>query len=911
MAKPKTPRRNPNSKQRFELLFQQTSMVIIDWTLDFEVVDWNPAAERVFGYTRAEAIGQNGIDLLVPDSDKPKVHQVWESLVQQKGVVHSINQNCTKSGRIITCEWNNTPLIDKDGTVIGLTSIGIDITERVEAERALRETEERHRLTLEASPDPIVIYDIQGNAQYINPAFEKTFGWKAEELLGKRIDFVPPDQQAATNQAIQQLLNESVITAADTRRLTKDGRLLDLQISASLFRDRTGKPAGLIAILRNVTEHKRAQEALRWSEEKYRTILENIKEGYYEADLTGTYQDFNDAMCEIVGYSRDELKGMNNRACMDEENGRRVFQLANQVYRTGTPAIAHDTEVITGMGERKFVEIGISLMRNEAGEPIGFRGLARDITPRKLAEEELERAKNDAETANRAKSAFLANMSHELRTPLNAIIGYSEMLQEDADVEGYGGIVPDLKKIQSAGSHLLDLINNILDFSKIEAGRMELYFEGFDVARLLEDVEATIKPLMSKNDNHLRIECPPEVGRMTADIVKVRQTLFNLLSNAAKFSNNGTVTLTASRRRMDNTDWISFRVSDTGIGMTEDQVEQLFHEFSQADNSTTRRYGGTGLGLAISRRFCQMMGGDILVDSQYGKGTTFTVHLPADVPGRKAEQQVQEKLQTAEIAALAGDSLVLVIDDEPTVRELISRYLTKAGFHVEMASNGPEGLRLAKELRPNAITLDVLMPGMDGWAVLSALKADPELADTPVIMLTMTDNRNLGFALGATDYLSKPIDRNRLITLLEKLSRRADVEIQGNILVVEDHDPTREMVRRTLEKAGWKVAEAANGRIALQALADYHPDLILLDLTMPEMNGFQFITEMRKNPVWQSIPVVVITAKTLTAAERQHLNGYVERVLQKGAYSRESLLREVRDLVVTYVRHQKRLSGAG
>lgn len=217
---------------------------------------------------------------------------------------------------------------------------------------------------------------------------------------------------------------------------------------------------------------------------------------------------------------------------------------------------------------------------------------------------------------------------------------------------------------------------------------------------------------------------------------------------------------------------------------------------------------------------------------------------------------------------------------------------------------------MAKELRPNAITLDVLMPGMDGWAVLSALKADPDLADTPVIMLTMTDNRNLGFALGATDYLSKPIDRNRLIVLLEKLSRRADGEIQGNILVVEDHDPTREMVRRTLEKAGWKVAEAANGKIALQVLADYHPDLILLDLTMPEMNGFQFITEMRKNPVWQSIPVVVITAKTLTAAERQHLNGYVERVLQKGAYNRESLLREVRDLVVTYVRHQKRLNGA-
>ncbi len=912
MAKPKTPRRpTTNSKQRFALLFQQTSMVIIDWTLNFEVVDWNPAAERVFGYTRAEAIGQNGIDLLVPDSDKSQVHQVWESLVREKDVVHSINQNRTKTGRIITCEWHNTPLIDKDGTVIGLTSMGIDITERVETERALRESEEHHRLTLDSSPDPIVIYDIKGNAQYINPAFEKTFGWKAEELLGKRIDFVPPDQMAQTADAIQQLMNEDVIKAADTRRLTKDGRLLNLQVSASLYRDGLGQPAGLVVILRDVTEHKRAQEALQRSEEKYRTILESIKEGYYEADLTGTYQDFNDAMCEIVGFSRDQLKGLNNRSCMDEENSRRVFQIANQVYRTGTPAIAYDTEVITGTGERKFVEIGISLMRSDTGEPIGFRGLARDITPRKLAEEELERAKNEAEAANRAKSAFLANMSHELRTPLNAIIGYSEMLQEDADIDGYTAIVPDLKKIQSAGSHLLDLINNILDFSKIEAGRMEMYFEGFDVGHLLADVEATIRPLMNKNNNHLQLECPPDIGRMTADIVKVRQTLFNLLSNAAKFSTDGTVMLSAARRRMDNQEWITFRITDTGIGMTEEQVEHLFREFTQADNSTTRKYGGTGLGLAISRRFCQMMGGDILVESEYGKGTTFSVHLPADVPGRKAEQEVREKLQTTEIAALAGDTLVLVIDDEPTVRELIARYLTKAGFHVEVATNGAEGLRLAKELRPNAITLDVLMPGMDGWAVLSALKADPELADTPVIMLTMTDNRNLGFALGATDYLSKPIDRNRLVTLLEKLNRhKADGEFQGNILVVEDHDATREMVRRTLEKVGWKVAEAGNGKIALQIMADYHPDLILLDLTMPEMNGFQFITEMRKNPGWQSIPVVVITAKTLTVAERQHLNGYVERVLQKGAYSRDALLREVRDLVVTYVRHQKGLNGA-
>jgi CheY-like chemotaxis protein len=496
-------------------------------------------------------------------------------------------------------------------------------------------------------------------------------------------------------------------------------------------------------------------------------------------------------------------------------------------------------------------------------------------------------------------------MSHELRTPLNAIIGYSEMLIEDADEMGYSSIVPDVKKIQAAGSHLLDLINNILDLSKIEAGKMDLFYEAFDIPDMVEGVLATVKPLITKNNNALEVEYAPDANRMVADLVKVRQTLLNLLSNAAKFTENGTVQLKIMRGRFDNTDWITFRVTDTGIGMSPEQIEHLFREFTQADNSTTRKYGGTGLGLAISRRFCQMMNGDILVESEVGKGTTFIVHLPADVPERQAQQQAREKLETTEIQALAGESTILVIDDEPSVRELVARYLTKAGFHVHTASSGAEGLRLAEQIRPNAITLDVLMPEMDGWAVLSALKAHPTLADTPVIMLTITDNRSMGFSLGATDYLTKPIDRARLVELLHKYTLAGPAS--GSILVVEDHDDTRQMVRRALEKEGWKVAEASDGRVGLAKLKESQPDLILLDLMMPGMDGFQFMTEMRKNIAWQRIPVIVVTAKSLTAADRQHLNGYVERILQKGAYNREALLREVRDLVVSYVRHQRSL----
>jgi CheY-like chemotaxis protein len=387
---------------------------------------------------------------------------------------------------------------------------------------------------------------------------------------------------------------------------------------------------------------------------------------------------------------------------------------------------------------------------------------------------------------------------------------------------------------------------------------------------------------------------------MLADLTKVRQTLFNLLSNAAKFTQNGKVTLDVSRSEHDRLEWLVFRVSDTGIGMTEEQLSHLFREFVQADSSTTRKYGGTGLGLAISRRFCQMMGGDITVESEYGKGTSFTVTLPVNVPDAKARHTSHESLETSEIRALANSALVLVIDDDASARDLISRYLTKSGFRVELAADGREGLLKAKALRPKAITLDVLMPGMDGWAVLSALKADPELAETPVIMLTMTDNKSMGFSLGATDYLTKPVDRRRLLDLLEKTAHGPGAPL----LLVEDEPNTREMMRRTLEREGWRVVEASDGRAALEQLQAERPGLIVLDLMMPQMDGFEFLSEMRKNGDWQNIPVVVVTAKTLTDDEHERLNGKVERVLQKAAYERDALLREVRDLVFSYVRGQ-------
>ena len=506
-----------------------------------------------------------------------------------------------------------------------------------------------------------------------------------------------------------------------------------------------------------------------------------------------------------------------------------------------------------------------------------------------MATIKFKKEKEAAEAASQIKSSFLANMSHELRTPLNAIIGYSEMVLEEAEDSGQTAVVPDMNKILSAGKQLLGLINSILDLSKIEAGKMELYLETFSVPALVEEVTQVIRPMVEKAGNTMSVKLDPLVQSMRADQTKLRQSLYNLLSNASKFTSGGAIGLEV---RMLGEESILFAVSDTGIGMTPEQSARLFEPFTQGDASTSRKYGGTGLGLVISRRFANMMGGDIVVESTEGKGSTFTLTLPRTVD---AEPKKSGDVPPSPVTERETAGTVLVIDDEPAAYEILSRTLAKHGFRVEAAMSGEEGLRLARKLRPQIITLDVMMPGMDGWAVLAQLKSDPELAAIPVIMLTISDNRNLGYSLGAADYLTKPIDRERLAAVL--LRYRKDPG--SSVLIVEDDAESREMVRRLLQGDGWSVAEADNGKTALEQLAKHRPAIVLLDLMMPEMDGFEFIVEMQRHEEWKSIPVIVITARDLNAEDRARLNGHVTRVLQKGLYTRDELLDQISGLVAS------------
>jgi signal transduction histidine kinase/CheY-like chemotaxis protein len=530
------------------------------------------------------------------------------------------------------------------------------------------------------------------------------------------------------------------------------------------------------------------------------------------------------------------------------------------------------------------------------------------VVERKRADIALRRAKEEAEEASRAKSRFLASMSHELRTPLNAVIGITEMLREDALDLGQDDFVEPLDRIHRAGNHLLHLINEILDLSKIEAGRLELHLEEVDVAALIQDIATTAEALAAKNHNRLGVRCLDDLGSMQTEPMRIRQIILNLLSNACKFTENGAVTLTVTRDRADGGDWFTFTVTDTGIGMTTVQMAKVFEEFSQADSSTTRRYGGTGLGLAITRRLCHLLGGDITVDSTPGAGSTFTVRLPAEAPQSAAAAPcapLEATVPTARVGRAAGK--ILVIDDEQTVRDLMRRFLARDGFDVVTAKDGAEGLALARSLRPALITLDVLMPGLDGWSVLQALKADPELAEVPVVMLTIVDEKNKGYALGASDYVTKPIDRERLRVLL---GRFCDQGAGRRALIVEDDDDTRRWLQGALKREGWEVREAADGREALECLARAPVDVILLDLMMPEMDGFEFLAERRKHKALAKIPVIVVTAADLSEDDRCRLNGGVLHVLQKSAQTRDQLLGELRELVMECLPGEIRLESA-
>ncbi len=837
------------------------------------------------------------------------------------------------------------------------------------AEARVRDQEAQTRSIVDGALDAVVTMDSEGKITWWNPQATAMFGWKREEAVGRKVSelIIPLPHREAHEAGIWRFLKEGELGILGKRieitALHRDGREVPIELTVSHCK--TGDAWMFSGFMRDISERKRAERELA-HQSKLVKLLQLVAVSANEArNVDAALQVCIDRICENTGWAIGHAYRRSEEN-PDEMLPTRIWHLEDAARYAELRALTERTPFLRGEGlpgrvletkswqwiqevtmdpnqerARLLFALGIRgglafpiMVGSEVVAALEFftrepvepdEGLTKAmlhigtqigrVYERTRSEAELRVARDAAEAANRAKSQFLATMSHELRTPLNAIIGYSEMLSEEASDLGQASFINDLGRINAAGKHLLSLINNVLDLSKIEAGKMELFLETFDAAKLARDVVNTIQPLVQKNHNRLEMTCPDDIGKMHADQTRLRQCLFNLLSNSSKFTSNGLLRLCVERFDRNGAEWIRMAVQDTGIGMTPDQAKRLFQAFSQADASTTKKYGGTGLGLVISRKFCQMMGGEISVASEYGKGSTFTLEVPRLVPDPKADAApmaaVAEAVLAATPSAERGDP-ILVIDDDPTVHDLMRRILTKEGYQVITASSGEEGLKLAMQVRPVAITLDVVMPVMDGWAVLARLKAVPELASIPVIMVTMLDNQEMGITLGATDYLAKPIDRERLLQVLEKYRT---VGSPDEVLVVEDDVPTRDIMRKLLEKEGIRVTTAENGRVALERVRERRPGLILLDLMMPEMDGFEFLRRMRADPLCRALPVIVVTAKDLTANERVFLEGRVRGILLKDANGIESLQTEIAERVrsatrVTHVSAGPRPAGS-
>ncbi|ASY65310.1 hypothetical protein SJ05684_b43280 (plasmid) [Sinorhizobium sojae CCBAU 05684] len=735
----------------------------------------------------------------------------------------------------------------------------------------------------------------------------RTHSGSVDQDLNELVEQVKAEAETARNEVVQQAQRTATAAAILVGLLVVIGSVLTLLVLRSIVGplrrlnrvigeltdgrydveipqeggDDFGAMARTLSLFRqSAIEKKKLEEE---AERQRRTIaaaLEAISDGFVLYDPDDRILVANSKYCEIFpSHAPNTLRGRSFRDVLEEDvasghldlEGKSPAEwIENRLRLHRDPAGFVD--------EKRFGDKWVRITKRKIPDG-GTVAVYTDITELKLRQTELERAKSNAESASEAKSRFLASMSHELRTPLNAIIGYSEMLIEEAQDHGEDDFVPDLEKIASAGRHLLSLINDILDLSKIEANRMEVFLETFDIAALLSDVSATVAPLMAKNENEFVQDFGADLGEMHSDQTKLRQNLFNLLSNAAKFTRAGRVTLSVRRERRGEADWLVFKVSDTGIGMTAEQQERLFNPFTQADASTTRNYGGTGLGLSITRSFSRMIGGIVTVESEVGKGSVFTMEAPAEC-GQQTDGQ-----QSAEAPLIPPGRTALIIDDEPAARSLIAKALAEAGLTSIEAASGAEGIEAARKHRPAAIILDIIMPHQDGWAVLRTLKSDPELCTIPVILATILADRELGLSLGAVEYLTKPIDTEKLIRTIEACGG-------GNrdVLIIDDDRASRDFLRRILVKRSWTVREAGDGVRGLELMRRLLPRLVLLDLLMPEMDGFQTLSEMQRIPELQNIPVVVVTSKDLSKKELRWLRDRAVAVVNKGANSRSQLV---------------------
>ena len=626
------------------------------------------------------------------------------------------------------------------------------------------------------------------------------------------------------------------------------------------------------------------RETNAWLEQErflLRTLMDNVPEHIYFKDRQSRFVRNNRAHLRAFGLTRpEEAIGKTDFDFFSEEHARQAYEDEQRLMASGESMTKEEKETWPDGSVTWALSTKMPLP-DENGKIVGTFGISRNITDQKRAEQAMRQAKEVAEEASRTKSQFLANMSHELRTPLNSVIGFANILLKNKA----GTLAPAelnfLDRIQANGKHLLTLISEILDLSKIEARKVELHLGPVALGVLVRETIAQQEGLVRDKALQLVADVPTQVAPIVSDAEKLRQILINLIGNALKFTEQGSVTVRVVTDSADHRP-TCLEVIDTGIGIPQEKLGVIFEAFQQAEAGTARKYGGTGLGLTISQALCQLLGYRLEVSSQLGRGSTFSVRLAPGLPATAPKPLAPEPVAGAAPAAVATadfrGKLVLVIDDELDSRTLLTHAIEEFGCKAMAASSGEQGLRMAREFRPHLITVDLMMPALDGWQVIRAIKADPALRDIPVVVVSIVAGENRGRIFGAVEVLQKPVSRAELLAVLHRCLRFAD----PRILVVDDEDDSRRLLVSLLAPEAGEVRTAANGREALDIMQQFLPDLVLLDLIMPVMDGMTFLNLIRSTPRFQFLPVVVVTAKDLTRAESDQLRQAAQDVVQKG-----------------------------
>ena len=860
----------------------------------------NPSWEEALGFTSQELMAKPYTEFIHPDDREDTVAEA--SRIQAPGptCIAFENRYICKDGSYRWLSWNAVSVPDQKLTY----AVARDITRRRQVEEALRKSEEHLRLLVDGVRDyAIFMLDPSGQVASWNQGAERIKGYKANEIIGRHFScFYPPEdlQNGKPERELQKAIAEGHY-AEEGWRIRKDGSRFWAHVVITALRDNTGKLRGFSKVTRDVTEQRRAEELLRESEQRLTLASTSGEVGVWDLDLIADQAWRSLQHDRIFGYE-SLLPNWGAAVFSDHvfpEDRELVQRRLEEAFQNGH--LEFECRIIRADQAMRWISEKGEVVRNEQGQPIRMMGVVTDVTERKRAEEEkrkfmdrlaasnqeLELRNREVERVTKLKSKFLASMSHELRTPLNAIVGFSDLL-----AEGTPGDLNDKQKrfvnhIKQGSAHLLQLINDILDLSKIEAGQLDLRCEDFQIKTALPEVLSTIRPLaVAKN---IQIEQKMESDQhVYADRVRFKQILYNLLSNAVKF------TPKAGRIDIDchgDGNSVCISVTDTGVGIRAEDQAVIFEEFRQVEGPAGTTQEGTGLGLAITKRLVEQQGGGISLESEFGKGSRFTFTLPAGSRGAETPLVNEPPSPSIVIGEGRGKPLILVVDDEVTARELLASYLCPE-YRIAMAESGEEAVKQARQLRPDAITLDVMMPGGNGFETLAALKKAPETANIPIIIVSIVDQKQVGFALGAVDYLVKPVRKPVLLETIRKYVLPQSDENDA-ILLVDDDPRALELLEETLRSAGYETESVRSGTRALEVLSSKLVSAVVLDLLMPGMDGFEVIRHVRQEATLRELPIFVMTAKSLTKAELAVLTRETQALFHKNGSWQQQLTVEV------------------